>query len=122
LHASGKHVAYRRGDTIYAADVWTGQYEPLTASNATVHRLRWSPVEPVLAWTADDYRLRSASVGGSAEVVFDASGDGFPSNQIYVDWGPLGDRLLLYSRPDGAPTNEIWMIDADGSNHDSVCR
>jgi WD40 repeat protein len=119
LHADGRHLAFMRNEQLYMADVWTGEVStPLQAD--TLHRFQWSPTEPVLAWTTADYELRSAAVNGRDEILFDLAGDSMDAAQISFAWGPLGDRILLFSRPEGAQYNKARMIDADGANPGTV--
>ena len=117
VHPAGRYVAFVRGNTVYAADVWTAQTEALSYAGQPIMRFQWSPTDPVLAWTAQNDRLWTASPeGADAEVIFELAGDETDIGDIYFDWSPLGDRMVLHSRPDGADSTKIWVIDADGTN------
>jgi hypothetical protein len=115
LHADNRHVAFVLDRTIYVADVWTGETVAEWFATDSVVRTRWSPVETVLLWTREDDQLSRGSPGSDAEIIFDLTGDNTPIKQIFFDWNPLGDRLVLSSRPDGAGANKVWVMNADGS-------
>jgi hypothetical protein len=116
LHADHRHVAFVRDRTVYVADVWTGETVAEWSATDPVVRMQWSPVEPVLAWTREDNLISLGTPGSDAETIFDLTGDNTPIDKIVFDWNPLGDRLVLSSRPDGAQSNKVWIINADGSD------
>jgi hypothetical protein len=121
MHSKGRYVAYARADSVYTADVWTGAVEKRSTSSSPAVTLQWSPVEPVLAWISQSALLWTGAVGDPEELLFDLGSDASQPDSIRVSWGPLGDRLMIYSRPNGAQYNAISVIDSDGTNFGLVC-
>lgn len=119
-HPRGRFLAFTRGQSGHVADVFTTIVEPIATSSAIVN-VQWNPVEPELAVLTDDAQL--TRIGADATdlgLIADLSGDAEAPEDIVWSWNPLGDRIVVSSKPDGNPNERLWMVDADGTNVSTV--